>query len=162
MSEERNRNLERILILANWDWDSPEEVHEKWIRKDKEAIGPLLEDLYEDCDVEKLKFLYFNYEFLENQIQQFLEADSFAYDKSNWVLKQCFKDLVGECADELEGKWYDPNWIGRKCTEPEFGTTKDWLNFVDAMIEMYNRGMTSKVMAEVKNIRLLQDEYLNR
>lgn len=157
MSENRNRHLERILIFADWDWDEPEEVYDKWIRKDHEAVGQFLTEIYNDCDAEKIKSLYFNYEYLENQLLTFITADSQAYDKTRWVLKQYFERLIGGIPDEIP----DDCDGCRKHYHPEFGTTDDWLDYIEIMNDMHRNGPTEKVMRGIKRMQILHQEYLN-
>ena len=154
-------DLNAKQIQHDLNWENPEEVYHA-INNTKIAVRTTIESMFEDCDAEKIEFVYANYDFLENQIQQFLEQDYFTDIKSAWVIRQYFKDLIGEVTDNLEGDWYDPEHIGRRCTEPEFGSTNDWISFVDAMIEMYKNGMTQKVEKEIKNIKYLQYQYLNK
>ena len=158
MSEETNRNLARILILADWDWNSPEEVHDKWLRKDKEAIGPFLEGLYPDCDTKKIANLYFNYGYLEDQIFPFVASDCFAYDKTRWILKQYFESLVGGIPDSIPNDFPE----SRRTYHPEFGMTDDWMMFVEAMQDLHANGLNDKNMKAMVRMRKLHEEYLNR
>jgi hypothetical protein len=154
-----NKNLERILAMTmKLDWDDPEQIYDKWIRQDHKAVESFLAEIYEDCDVKKITSLYVNYEFLENQLLQFIEADSQMYDKTRWILRQYFATLIGDCPDEIPDD-FDGS---RKHYHPEFGTTEDWLDFVEAMDDMYRNGPTEKNLRGIKRMQILYDEYVNR
>ena len=158
MSEEKKRNLERILILADWDWDNPEEVHDKWLRKDKEAILPFLEQLYLDCDPKAIANLYFNYGYLEDQILAFVASDCFAYDKARWILRQYAETIVGGVPDDIPDDYEG----SRRTYHPEFGTTDDWIEFIEAMQDLHANGLNDKNMRAMVRMRRLHEEYLNR
>jgi hypothetical protein len=154
----KNERLSKILMIADWDWDNPEDVYDKWIRKDHDAAGSFLAEIYENCDDKKLQSLYFNYEYFENQILAFVESDSRAYDKARWVLKQYFEHLTGGIPDQIETK-YDGT---RAFFCPEFGETRDWIQFIEAMDDVYHNGLNDQNMRSVKKMQMLYDEYLNR
>lgn len=157
MSE--NRNLDRILaITMKLDWDDPEQIYDKWIREDHKSVESFLSEIYEDCDVKKITSLYVNYEYLENQLLNFLPADSQSYDKTRWILKQYFESLIGGCPDAI----YDDFEGSRKYYHPEFGTTDEWLDFVETMDDMYYNGPTEKNMRGIKRMQILYDEHMNR
>jgi hypothetical protein len=153
MSE--NKNLDRILaITMKLDWDDPEQIYDKWIRTDRKSVESFLSEIYEDCDVKKITSLFVNYEYFENQLLNFLPADSQAYDKTSWILKQYFEKLIGGIPDEISN-----NFEGtRRYYHPEFGTTDDWLYFVETMDDMYHNGPTEKNMRGIKRMQALYDE----
>lgn len=155
-------NFRAIIATASMDWENPEEINMRWFGQDRDTLENILKHLYPECDTGRLAFLYKCYDFLENQIHQFLEADGMAYEKSNWILKQYFEHLVGGIPDGLEGDFYDPECAGRKCDQPEFGSTYDWIEFIDAMYDMYRNGMTKNVVKCLKYMHSKHEEYLNR
>jgi hypothetical protein len=158
MSGQTNKHLERILQIADWDWDEPESVYDKWIRKDQEAAGSFLAEIYEDCDTKKIESLYFNYEYFENQILGLVEADCHAYDKARWVLKQYFEFLIGGIPDQIEEKFDGTRaWF---C--PEFGETYDWLQFIESMDDLRHNGPNQKNINKMRYMMRLRDEHLNR
>ena len=158
MSSQEQRRWERILIFADWDWDDPEEVYDKWLRKDHETVGKYLDSIFRDCENKQIRTLYFNYEFFENQILPFVESDCFAYKKTRWILKQYFEWLVGGCPDAI------PDGIegDRKYYHPEFGTTDEWLDFVKTIDDLYHNGPTEKNLRGIKRMQILYDKYMNR
>jgi integrase len=158
MTEQEQRRWKRIMRFADWDWNNPEEVYDTWLRKDHETVGKRLDSIFEDCDNKKIRTLYFNYEFFENQILAFVESDYFAYSKARWILKQYFKSLVGDIPDYIPDDYEG----SRRTYHPEFGTTDDWMNFIKACDELYHDGMTAKVMKEFNRMNRLYEQYLNR
>lgn len=159
MSEHKREALDRILaITMKLDWDEPEQIYDKWIRKDHEAVESFLAEIYKDCDVKKIASLYLNYEYLENQLLTFIAADFQAYDKAGWILKQYFERLIGGIPDEIPDGF---EWQ-KKHYHPEFGTIDDWLNFVEVMDDMYHNGPTEKNLRGINKMRRLYDEFLNR
>lgn len=153
-----NKNLDRIFaITMKLDWDDPEQIYDKWIRKDHESVESFLSEVYEDCDVEKILSLYVNYEYLENQLLSFLESDGYAYGKTRWILKQYFEKLVGGIPDEI-----DEDFEGnRKCNQPEFGAIDDWLSFIEVMDDLYHNGPTERNLRGIRKMQNLYEEYLN-
>lgn len=155
---DKNERLNKILMMADWNWNNPEDVYDNWIRKDHDAAGDFLAGIYEDCDDKKLRSLYFNYEYFENQILAFVTSDSQAYDKVRWVLKQYFECLTGGIPDQIETK-YDGT---RAFFCPEFGETRDWIQFVEAMDDLHRNGLNDYNFKIMKKMRRLQEEYLNQ
>ena len=143
------------------NWDNPEEINMQWFGQDRDTLENILKHLYPDCDTAKLAFLYKCYDFLENQIHAFLDADGMTYDKSNWILKQYYEDLIGGIPDQLGEDRLDPLVVTRKCDEPEFGTTDEWLSFVEAMYDMYRNGPTDKTMVAIARMRRLRQEFMD-
>ena len=137
---------------------NPEDVYDKCMRKDHEIISKYLDELYEDCDIQKIKTLYFNYEFFENQLMSFVEADSCAYDKTRWLLKQYLEELAGGCPEQIP----DGCCEVRRHYHPEFGAIEDWLRYIEVIDDLYRNGPTEKNLRGIKKMQLLHDEYLNR
>lgn len=156
---EKNKNLNRILEMTmKLDWDDPEQIYDKWIRQDHKAVESFLAEIYEDCDVKKIASLFVNYEYLENQILNFLESDGQAYDKTRWILKQYFEELIGGSPDAIPDDFEG----SRRYYHPEFGTTRDWLDFIKTMDDMYYNGPTERNIRGIKRMQILYDEYVNR
>jgi hypothetical protein len=158
MTEQEQRRWERILIFADWDWDNPEEVYDQWIRQDRETVSKYLDSIFEDCDDKKIRTLYFNYEFFENQILRFVASDCFAYEKTHWILKQYFESLVGGVPDSIPDDYEG----SRRTYHPEFGTTDDWMDFIATIHNLYHDGPTEKNLRGLRRMQILHDEYINR
>lgn len=153
MEKYDKQRLDRILSLSEFNWENPEEIYDKWLREDHRIVGKFINELYDSEDDKKLRTLYFNYEFFENQLLTFLESDTFAYEKTHWILKQYFERLVGGIPDSI------PEF--RKTYHPEFGDTSDWINFVETVDNIYHNGLTATNMRNVTRMHKLYEEYLN-
>jgi hypothetical protein len=146
-------NFKTIIGAMHLNWANPEEINMKWFGKDHDTLREILSVIYPDCDIDNLAFLFHCYDYLENQILAFIEADGFAYDKSRWILKQYFEDLIGGAPDSIDEC--------RKTYHPEFGTTDDWLDFIKAAADMYRNGINTKNMKAFDRMSNLQSIYLN-
>jgi hypothetical protein len=154
-------SFKTVIAAAHLNWEDPEEINMKWFGQDKRTLHEILDGLYPDCDIDALTFLYQHYDFLENQIHQFLDMDGMAYDKSNWILKQYFEELVGGMPDQLGEDRIDPLIVTRECDKPEFGTTDEWLDFVKAMCDLYRNGPKEKNMAAILRMRRLRQTFMD-
>lgn len=154
-------NMRRLVELSKLNWDSPEDINVKWFGNEHDSLCEILEILYPDCDIDKLAFLFHCYDYLENQIQSFLDADGYSYDKSKWILKQYFESLVGGIPDELGDDKLDSLYITRQWNQPEFGATNEWLDFVNTAADIYRNGYTEKNMVAIARMRRLRQEFMD-
>lgn len=155
-------NFRTIVRTASMNWDNPEEINMQWFGQDRDTLENILRHLYPDCDTTKLAFLYQCYDFLENQIHMLLEQDGYAYDKSKWILKQYFKELVGSVPDFLDPAWENETYLERKWNLPEFGDTDDWFDYIEAVADVYKNGLTDKNLKTINYMKRLQTKYMNR
>lgn len=160
--EKNTNNFRAIIAAAAFNWEDPESVNMQWFGADRTTLIKLLDAIYPDCDSKELAFLYQHYDYLENQIHAFIDADGMAYEKSNWILKQYFEELVGGIPDQLGEDRIDPLIVTRGCDKPEFGTTDEWLDFVKAMCDMYRNGPTDKNTIAIARMRRLRQAFLDR
>lgn len=154
-------NFRKIIAVADIDFENPEEVNMKWFGKEHDALYAILEAVYEDCDTDKLTFLFQCYDYLENQLSPFIPADSNYQFKVRWILRQYLEELIGGIPDELGEDMLDSTYITRKWNQPEYGTTSEWLEYVDAMYDMYRNGPSSKTMKTINNMYRLQQNFMD-
>lgn len=160
----KNRaEIKQMIELAGLNWEDPESINIKWFGKDFDTLHSILKLFYPDCDIDKLAFLFMCYDYLENQIRMLIEADGYAYDKSKWILKQYFTNIIGGVPDFLNPAWENETYLdNRKWNEPEFGDTEEWLDYIEAVRDMYRNGLTDKTLKTINYMKRLQTQYLNR
>ena len=158
----KNENLKSIISVMNLNWEDPEEINIKWFGKEHDALHAILDEIYPDCDIDRLAFLFQCYDYLENQICAFIDADGMSYEKSKWILKQYFEELVGGIPDQLGEDRIDQLVITRECDKPEFGTTDEWIDFVKAMCDMYRNGPDIKNMKAIAYMQKLRQDFMDR
>lgn len=151
----------QMLKITGLNWERPVDVHIGWFEADRETLMTILDRLYPDCDISKLAFLYQHYDYLENQIFAFLDDDGESEVKAAWILRQHFEKIVGGIPDELGDDLLDSTIITRTYDLPEFGKTDEWLDYVDAMYEMFVHGPTDKTMVAIARMRRLRQEFLD-
>ena len=151
----------KIIEIADFDWENPEEINMKWFGKEHDTLRKILDKLYPDCDIDKLTFLFQCYDYLENQLSPFITADCNYQFKVRWILKQYFEELVGGIPDQLGEDMLDSTYITRKWNEPEYGATDEWLEYVDAMYNMYRNGPDSKALKAINNMQKLWQNFMD-
>ena len=154
-------NFRKILEVAKFDWENPEEINMKWFGKEHDTLHEILDTMYPDCDIDKLTFLFQCYDYLENQLAGFLPCDGNFQFKIRWILKQYFEDLVGGIPDQLGEDQLDPTYITRKWNEPDCGTTDEWLEYVEAMCDLYRNGPDDKNLKAINRMRRLYQDFLD-
>ncbi|MBQ8626146.1 MAG: hypothetical protein IJ419_08300 [Agathobacter sp.] len=154
-------NFLKIVEIADYNWENPEDINIKWFGKECDTLHKILNKLYPDCDIDKLAFLFQCYDYLENQIAPFLPADGNWQFKCRWILKQYFESLVGGIPDQLGEDQLDPTYITRKWNEPDYGTTDEWLEYVETMYNMYRNGPEEKYLKVINGMYRLQQNFMD-
>ena len=143
----------QLLEKNELKWDNPEQVYCLHCFTNAETLKSALKRIYPECkQINNLAFLFQNYFYLENQIKSALS--DFAYqgaicDKARWVLKQWFKILIEEDAEDIvERQWYHPN----------FGNRNFWMQFCEVSTDAYYHGFTDENMEFMKVVRKIAKE----
>jgi len=159
-----NDKIERVSIIKdsikalNLDWTSPEEIDLLHINRLLEHVDIMVKDTYPNVsrkNLHTIQFIYRHYGFINNNVESLADlGNGCSADKSRWIIGACIDFLVGgeaivfpTCEDK-EHSYYHPN----------FGTFKEWYDFVDGLTNLYYHGISKSNMANTLNLLKKQTE----
>lgn len=133
--EEYNKNYKskmQDIDLSNFDnWELFLYEQESMNRQ---HILSYYDDKYKSFNKDKIVFYYNNYLYLTQNVEKMIDLGRGAsYDKATFVLEKYL-------AYQVEGKEVEfPKYEDKAHSyyHPDFGTFKEWVNFIDSLISLY-------------------------
>lgn len=153
-----NEKLERVSKIKesieglNLNWKDPEDIEALHISRLLEHVDVIVKEVYPGVsrnDLHKIQFIYKNYSFIENNVRSMVDLGrGCCADKSRWLINNYIKHLVSGQEPKI------PLRTDKKHSyyHPDFGTFKEWHDFIDGLINLYYRGITESNMENTMNL----------